>query len=384
MHTVFANHLQLAALSVTARASRKRRASEALAMPPPADTVEDDQRDACPYEHARNQVPTTNTVPVFEHLPGAPAPEPSEPKHNDPKGKDPCFFTIQSPDTFQHCIRTPNLAKAKLALQPVAVSRRNTQLLAVPDSGASHILVRSSDAHILHNVEFTQPNQQPYAALKAANNTELVAIGRGMLRLAGLQPTAYIFNDNDLAANLLGLAPFCDLGCTAVFKKHTFHLFRPNQVTPIMTGRRKQGVSLCTVEIPKPFGSDHIPPPAPHYRNGVYIEANYASKLDAASYVKFVHAALGFPAPTTFLNAVSRGYINGPNQFERLTTKMVRKHMLNSLATARDHLDKTPAKLPHANSEAVSALQRYRKRNARNTAKIHQMKVSKIPAFDYG
>jgi hypothetical protein len=108
--------------------------------------------------------------------------------------------------------------------------------------------------------------------------------------------------------------------------------------------------------------SDHIPPPFPSDRKGVYIEANFASDLDNSSYVRFVHACMGFPAPITFLNAVSCGFINGPNQFSRLTARMVRKHMPNTLATARGHLDKTTAKPPHLHSEAVSALQRFRTR----------------------
>jgi hypothetical protein len=115
----------------------------------------------------------------------------------------------------------------------------------------------------------TQPNQHPYAVLKATNNSELVAIGRGTLHLAGLQPTAYIFRDSDLAANLLGLAPFCDLGCTAVFKKNTFHLFRPRHSVAIMSGTRKSGESLWHVQIPRAVTSDHIPPPMQVNRNGL-------------------------------------------------------------------------------------------------------------------
>jgi hypothetical protein len=41
---------------------------------------------------------------------------------------------------------------------------------------------------------------------------------------------------------------------------------------------------------------------------------------------------------------------------------MVRKHMPNTLATARGHLDKTAANQPHPHSEAVSALQRHHTR----------------------
>ena len=78
------------------------------------------------------------------------------------------------------------------------------------------------------------------------------------------------------------------------------------------------------------------------------MEANAIMAQDARSYVHFVHACLGYPAPSTFLNAVTNGFITGPEQFPRLTTKMVRKHLPNTLPTAKGHLDRTPAALPHA------------------------------------
>jgi hypothetical protein len=70
-------------------------------------------------------------------------------------------------------------------------------------------------------------------------------------------------------------------------------------------------------------------------------------------HVRFVHAALGSPPPTTFMNAVTRGYINGPQQYSRLTTIMVRRNMPSSEATARGHLRKSPTAQPRANSDAT-------------------------------
>ena len=99
-----------------------------------------------------------------------------------------------------------------------------------------------------------------------------------------------------------------------------------------MVGKRASARSLWMV----PLGSSHttadnsdgIPPP--HTRaalhatlDGVYIEANHVSQHDNASYVRFIHACLGYPAPTTFLRAVTAGFITGPHQFPRLTAKMV-------------------------------------------------------------
>ncbi len=105
--------------------------------------------------------------------------------------------------------------------------------------------------------------------------------------------------------------------------------------------------------------SDGIPPPSSALDKGIYIEANNVNLNDNASYVRFVHASLGYPAPTTFLHAVMAGYITAETQYPRLTGKMVRKHMPNALATAKGHLDRKPSATPHANSDAVSALRRH-------------------------
>ncbi len=78
-----------------------------------------------------------------------------------------------------------------------------------------------------------------------------------------------------------------------------------------------------------------------------------------SKFVQFVHACLGSPPPTTFLHAIEKGYLAGENQFPRLTSKMVRKHMPNSEATARGHLNKKYIGQPHAASDAVSARRRH-------------------------
>jgi hypothetical protein len=75
-------------------------------------------------------------------------------------------------------------------------------------------------------------------------------------------------------------------------------------------------------------------------------------------YVRYTHTCLGNPVPTTFLQAVQRGYITGPNQFPRLTPKLVRRNMPNSEATAKGHLNKTPTGQPHVDSQSVDAQRR--------------------------
>ncbi len=86
--------------------------------------------------------------------------------------------------------------------------------------------------------------------------------------------------------------------------------------------------------------------------NGTLESSKHSNKYD----VHFVHASLGFPAPTTFMNAARKGFINGTNKYTRLTAKLVAKHMPNAVATARGHLERKPASQPHSASQSVSAL----------------------------
>ncbi len=188
----------------------------------------------------------------------------------------------------------------------------------------------------------------PFAVLKAANGQHLTAIGQGLFTVATIAVMAFVFADQDLASNLLGLIPFANAGCTSTFKPYTFHVFPPGDQSAIVSGTRTDSSSLWHVRLQRGQApqnehvrTDGIPPP--HSSKGTYVEAHAASHLDNASYVRYVHASLGYPAPTTFLRAVEKGLITGPSQFPRLTPKLVRKHLPNAMAT-KGHLDGAPIK----------------------------------------
>ena len=116
---------------------------------------------------------------------------------------------------------------ARALLTHSTKTRAGADIVAIADSGASHILFRQSDAHVLHSIEYTRPDMPPFAVLKAANGQELTAIGRGIFSVTKLDVTAFVFSDQDLAANLLGLIPFANAGCTSTFKPYSFHVFPP-------------------------------------------------------------------------------------------------------------------------------------------------------------
>ena len=88
----------------------------------------------CPYGHARDEPMLAPTVPVFAPI----TLRPTQP-HDTAKIED---------DPVAMLIQQANFSPA-------------ITVTAIADSGASHILLRRSDAHILRQVEYTQPPAPP-------------------------------------------------------------------------------------------------------------------------------------------------------------------------------------------------------------------------------
>jgi hypothetical protein len=105
----------------------------------------------------------------------------------------------------------------------------------IVDTGASHVLLRLNDSCVLAHVKMSQQSSTPFAILKAANGAFLNSIGRGMLTIGPVAVIAYIFRDKDLVNNLLGIAPFANRGCTAMFTASQFSLLDKSN-KPILAG----------------------------------------------------------------------------------------------------------------------------------------------------
>ena len=236
----------------------------------------------------------------------------------------------------------------------------------IVDTGASHVLFQHKHVDLLSNVKWSTPHKNPYATLRAANGQILTAIGKGIFHVKSISVVAYIFRDEDLVHNLLGIAPFADCGCEAVFTAHDFNLYHNKNL--ILSGKR-HSQNLWHILLDRP---DKRPTISRREHLATHIQPVLLLHEDTRRdrrYVQFVHACLGSPTPTTFLTAIQKGFLSGPNQFPRLTAKMVRKYMPNSEAMARGHLNKTPTSQPHALSQSVSAQMRY-----------HHKVMSKAPA----
>jgi hypothetical protein len=183
-----------------------------------------------------------------------------------------------------------------------------------------------------------------------------LAIGRGCLQIGQFRLPAFIFSNDELEDTLLGLDPLTAQGCTAIFTHESFHLYYKTNPKPILSGSKTANQKAWKVQIQQPTLTDNTL--APHVPSAFGGNLQNSRQIDG-EYVQFVHTSLGFPSPTTFMNAVRKGYINnGPNQYTRLTSKLVAKNMPNAMATARGHLDRVRMGQPHAASQSVSALRR--------------------------
>ncbi len=161
MYTLFLDYL-----NDPSRPQRKRKAqdmalSAIMHIPPPntSNAARTDIGPPCPYVHIAALPTPPLTSPLLEHI---------------------------------HFIEEGHRAMiASTVPSPYANS-----VSAIADSGASHVLFRLSDAHILSNTEFS--SSKPYAALTAANHATIIAIGRGTLTVQNLAITAFIFRINPI------------------------------------------------------------------------------------------------------------------------------------------------------------------------------------------
>jgi hypothetical protein len=240
----------------------------------------------------------------------------------DPTNEIPCPYqhisTIPAPPPTTPHMEAINLNEPTARALFTRKMGTGTGIMALADSGASHILLQASAAHVLQQVEYSRENYPPFAELKAANHGVLTAIGRGILSISGLAVMAFIFADCDLANNLLGLVPFANLGCTGVFQPRTFMIYKEGDPTPILAGTRTSLDSLWQVPLHQDLGcvTDGIPPPSG--TPGIYVEANAVSIQDNATYVRFVHACMGYPRTIYLFAGCNVGIHHGPKPISTL------------------------------------------------------------------
>ena len=92
-----------------------------------------------------------------------------------------------------------------------------------------------------------------------------------------------------------------DLGCTATFSATQF-LLHHRRKAPILIGERHER-NLWRIQLPNSSTTAHK---LPTYETNQVLLLHHTAPADA-EHIRFVHACLGSPPPTTILRAVARG-----------------------------------------------------------------------------
>jgi hypothetical protein len=123
--------------------------------------------------------------------------------------------------------------------------------LSLSSPTATHILIRDSDAHILHSTTTFAPHTRR-PQLEFANRQFIVPISFGFITFPDTNVTlrAFIFRDHDLAYNLFGIAPLLRHGYTATFTEHDFALHTPDKI--LLYGTKAPHSNTWGFSLPRP------------------------------------------------------------------------------------------------------------------------------------
>ena len=200
-----------------------------------------------------------------------------------------------------------------------AVYQRDTAVSFIPDSGATHILIRESDADILSSVApFPPYTRRPH--FEVANKQFIVPFASGVIAFPNSDVTlrAYIFRDHDLADNLFGIAPLLRHGYTATFTDNDFSLHTSGNI--LLYGTKTPLSNTWRFSLPRPN----------EFRAAAVIRHEQHAEV-----VLFAYATFGSPSYQAFYHAVQRGWLhNYPN----LTPDMVRRNKPHVPAYALGHI----------------------------------------------
>jgi hypothetical protein len=227
---------------------------------------------------------------------------------------DPCPSSQQAPDRADSPTPPPSTD-----YHIFAVYQRNTAVSSIPDSGATHTLIRETDAEILHSVApFPPHTRRPQ--FEVVNGQFIVPIASGFIGFPNTNVTmrAYLFHDHDLADNLFGIALLLRHDYTATFTENDFALHTSSNV--LQYSAKAPRSNTWRFSLPRPTD----------FRAAVVIRHEQHAEM-----VLFAYATFGSPSYQTFYNAAKRGWLhNYPN----LTPDMVHRNQPHVPAYALGHI----------------------------------------------
>ena len=196
--------------------------------------------------------------------------------------------------------------------------------MAIGDSGTTDVLLRASDSSNLTDI-FPCPDLR----VSLPNGAVIRSTHAGTLHINGTDASlpAYVFPDNILQHSLISFSALCNADCTVMLTKSSVSITNNKNDSVIFRGSKKDTDTLWLIDL------DILR--QGHFRS----MANLSVKLETnAEFVAFVHATFGSPPSSTFLHAARHGWLAG---FPRISASMIASNMVNSIATAKGHLDQT-------------------------------------------
>ena len=157
--------------------------------------------------------------------------------------------------------------------------------LACCDTGSTNLLIRQSDAYGV----IPAPHLKPISVI-LPNGTSIYASSCGHVHFPNLTVPilAYIFPDIILHTSLLSVSELCNAGCLATFTATVFQVTY-NELL-VLRGSKLPTDKLWSVQLP----TTNIITST--------LRCNATRIHSDADFVSFVHASLGSPAYSTFIN----------------------------------------------------------------------------------
>ena len=146
-----------------------------------------------------------------------------------------------------------------------------------------------------------------------------------------------------LWGSLLSIGLFCDQNCTAVYKKHTVHIYDNNNNLLLSGHRSKESHNLWMIDL------EHEVKHVNHQ-----IAAIQGGITNIEQRIQWFHRTYGSPVPSTFIQALHHGWIK-PHGFSIKTVERY-QHILHSTQSAEGHLDQT-------------------RKNAQSTTKVKERRI---------
>ena len=219
---------------------------------------------------------------------------------------------------------TPKITRNFCTIQTLPKSMPTIEILS--DSGASHTVFKEIDASALSNIGPAMP-----FIISMPNGTTALSTTAGTLSLPpSLQIPVRIFPNESLDSSLLAISDLSKQECETVLTDTTIKVTHVPTGTIVIEQSKIPAERLWRINIPA------IAKCCDTNRHRRSINAVISHQYNA-DLVAYAHATFGSAPESTFLLALSNGWLGN---YPYLTTSMYRANRPNSEATSKGYLDR--------------------------------------------